>query len=673
MKTFLKILACTALVNSALFAQKSPIKFGKIEVEEILISEEERNSGAPAIVLSDFGETKFTYYDVGSIFQMTFERVTRIKIISKEGFKWADVSIPYYHDGSAKEQVLSLKGFTYNLNGSKVEKSKLTNSSIFTEAINSYWNAEKFSMPEVKEGSVIEYTYIVKSEFYSHLREWEFQWEIPVNWSEYIVTVPEYFNYQPLMQGYIPLTERTTNQEMVYLTTTSAQRTTTGLTTSTQMATDKIQYRDNTTRYLIKDAPALKEEPFITTTENYKSKIIHELNFIKFPNSNPINYMDSWEGLNKRYLENEDFGKQLGRTGFAKDLLGPISQMASDLEKLQAVHKLVTTKMKWNESSRRYSDGNLKKIFEEGIGSSADINLMLTGFLKEVGIEADPVILSTRSNGYIREQFAVSDQFNYVICRALIGDKSYLIDATEPFLPISVLPVRCMNGRGRIISQKFPSWIDLMKSPAAIQNITINLKLDQTGNAEAKVDREYKGYLAFNAAKSYMERGEENYITRLKENHQNWDISAVRVNAENPNEVVMENYSANITAVAASTGNLLYLNPILIEKTETNHFVTDDRKYPVEFGYPWSEEITSVIELPEGFVIDEIPKNISLALQNKAVTFDYQVITHDNKVEVTSQLKINQPVIQASDYSGLREIWSQIVSKHAEQIVLKKE
>lgn len=104
--------------------------------------------------------------------------------------------MPYYQKGTGRENVNSVKGFTYNLEGGKVQKDRLNNSAVFDEQTSEYWFAKKFTMPNVKEGSVIDVSYTITSDFVCNLRDWEFQHSIPVVWSEYRARIPEYFDYK---------------------------------------------------------------------------------------------------------------------------------------------------------------------------------------------------------------------------------------------------------------------------------------------------------------------------------------------------------------------------------------------------------------------------------------------------------------------------------------------
>ena len=201
--------AVAAVLFSAFVAQAQPepIKFGKPDPKDFTEAPFVGDSAAAAVVLCDFGTTSFQLK--GSSFQLVTDRVTRIKILKKSGYDVATVEVPLYHRGSDEEKLSSLRGITYNLVKGQVVKTKLDGTNMFTEERTPNVRVRKFTLPDVREGAVIEYAYSVTSDFLFNFQDWTFQREIPVRWSEYRASIPEYFDYKMLVQGYHPLAVNT--------------------------------------------------------------------------------------------------------------------------------------------------------------------------------------------------------------------------------------------------------------------------------------------------------------------------------------------------------------------------------------------------------------------------------------------------------------------------------
>src|SRR5687768_12585844 len=199
MKSNLTVLAIFCLSLSQSFAQeKSKIKFGKITAEDFKQNVYSLDSSANAVVIADIGSTEIIGNTKGS-FSLEFKNYRRAHILNKNGYDIANVEIRIYTDGSAEEELKSLKAVTYNLENGKVVETKLeTKSAVFKDKINKNLVIKKFTFPNIKEGSIIEYEYKLNSDFIFNLQPWDFQSEYPCLWSEYNVSMPEFYYYVTL-------------------------------------------------------------------------------------------------------------------------------------------------------------------------------------------------------------------------------------------------------------------------------------------------------------------------------------------------------------------------------------------------------------------------------------------------------------------------------------------
>src|SRR5690606_22213269 len=252
------------------FCQKPPLKFGDVSDKEVSLTIYPTDSSAAAVVLYDYGTSAITYNQSDDWFKLGFERITRIKILTKDGYEYADFEVPLYHSSSAKEKLTGLKVVTYNLENGKIVETKMKSDGVFEEKYDQNIDLIKFTAPNVKEGSVIEVAYKITSDFLHYFRDWEFQSTIPVVWSEYRASIPEYFNYEKFMQGYITLFVNETKDVTKSILITSKERSG-GRITQTSFQTDKIDYRENNHRWATKDVPAFRSEPYMTSSHDYIS------------------------------------------------------------------------------------------------------------------------------------------------------------------------------------------------------------------------------------------------------------------------------------------------------------------------------------------------------------------------------------------------------------------
>ena len=673
--TFLTLLSCVIV-----FSQEMKIpKFGKITHQEMIINACPIDTGAHAFVMFDKGNTEFVYLsttvrsddrssDKG--FQMKYSRHLKIKILDKATSGLADFEIPLYHSGARKEQIIGLKGFTYNLVNGKIEKIKLNSKQTILEKKDNNWSIYKFAMPDVREGSVIELYYEILSDFLFNLQEWRFQNQIPSLYSEYTVSIPEYFTYNPSTYGYFHInSKKSSTPKSITLTYIQKGEGLKDGYTSTQ----KVDYRDNITKYYASNIPAFKEEGFLRSPNNYILKIKFELAGEKFPNSPYRSYSFSWEDVNKQLLENENFGKLLSRTGFLNDDAKALKDKElSSVELMTTAYEQIKNRMKWDGSYRLFAEGNLKQAYDKGIGNSADINLLLVTYLRLLGIDAYPVAISTQRNGIIHISHASITSFNYVIALAVIDGKNYLMDATAPYSYINLLPVRCLNDKGRIIDEKKSNWIELIGNNSDVI-LFANLKLDNDGSFSGSMELKENGYEGMSRRSKYeANKEDEAFRETMEKAFQGIDIQDFEIKSiENYSEPVNTFYNIQIKESANIVNDMIFFKTLLIFGETDNPFKLEKRDYPVEFPYPFKYKTIIAYEIPEGYYVESLPKSIKLT-EDKGFQFTFNISNVGNIIQVVNEFQINKTLFLPSEYESIKRFFATMVEKHNEQIVLKR-
>src|SRR5688572_32323941 len=107
-----KLLATVFFVTSfclCSLSQKAPLKFGDASIEDLKMTRFEKDTSAAAVVLTDYGVSKIEYNQSSGWFKVNFDRITRIKILKKDGYSFADFEVDLYHTGDAKEKMSGLK------------------------------------------------------------------------------------------------------------------------------------------------------------------------------------------------------------------------------------------------------------------------------------------------------------------------------------------------------------------------------------------------------------------------------------------------------------------------------------------------------------------------------------------------------------------------------------
>ncbi|MEY4538972.1 MAG: hypothetical protein RLZZ306_729 [Bacteroidota bacterium] len=639
------------------FAQKpDPIEFGRIPMEDLQMKIYAKDSSAEAVLLCDYGQYSFMF-PYNSPITINYRHHIRIKILNKTGFDRASIKIAYL-TGELKrsEGIRNLKAVTYNLEDGLVKSYPLEEKGIFIEKSSKNLHYQTFTFPQVREGSVIEYSYDLDSEVWYNLRTWDFQKSIPVVWSELRAVIPGYFNFNLTYQSLLPLNINENEEGEDNFIRGSIR--------------DKyIKYR-----FALKDVPALKTEPFVTAIENFRSKLDFELAATYFPDDIKRDYSQTWEALNETLLVSENFGKQIKKFDAAEGIATLLKTQHKDsLSLATAAYKYVQKTMQWNNEERAFtSDANLNKTYEKRIGNSAEINLMLVRLLRECGIEANPVILSTRSNGKASD-LVLLDRFNYTIAHFVLKGKDILLDATNGLLTFGMLPVHCLNERGRLISKKNSRWIVIKPEPIR-RKIIINemtIGTDQTIKGSSKIS--YAGHNGVDFRTSVLEKGEDNFIAEYKKNRPNQTVESIQiVNLDSLEELAELNVKTIYNEAYTIAGDRLYFSPMLGNGENSNPFKVSERKYPVDFGVPEEESYIANFSIPDTYTVEELPKQENVMLPNNGGRFLYSCFLDGNTLKITSKITLKRAIYSEEEYGFLREFYNRIVSKHAEQVVFKR-
>jgi len=643
--------------NVSLAKNDAP-KFGKVSPEEINATVCPIDSNAHAYYLFDRGNSYFSYSEALG-FVIYYERHFRIKIVDKSGLDYATIAIPYYDNGSSRENMGNIKACSYNMEGGKVVKTMLEKSAIFEEKTSKYMRQKKFALPNVKEGTVIEVTYSKSSKLLGSLPSWQFQYFIPVMESEYEVLIPEYFKYNQFHRGAVRVKTDITSESS----------------TIPQDNGQSIRYQTNGYVYKIDSVPAFPIGEELTTPDNYICKVDYELSSYKFPNSLLKSFSSTWEDVDKSLMDDGDFGERLKSTGFLKDDAALITAKTNDnVAKMNEAFRLVKSKMKWNEYSSCWSSDPLKKTYETGTGNSADINLNLVGLLKQLDLDAYPVVLSTRSNGMIHPVSPSINQMNYTIALCKIGGINYLLDATDKYSEPNVLPVRCLNGEGRIVDYKNLGWVPLLNGKKSKTLALYSISLNNEGKFSGKidfVDYEFAAMRKRNVVKDY--ESEEKYIEKLQENNAGLLVKNFQfTNLDTTGVELKYQYDVEISDKVDVAGDLLYFVPLLFDAREKNPFSLAEREYPIEYAYPYTEIVIANIEIPSGYKVESLPKPVKVSAYDNNFQLAYNTAQEGNKLVVKSTISVNQTLIPAMNYQEIKSFFEKVVEKHLEKVVLKK-
>ena len=643
--------------------------------QELEMSSYEADPDAGAVILYDYGEAYIE--EAGGSLQLKYTKYKRVKIFKESAFDLTEVEIPYYAEQN-KQKVTSIKATTYYLDGNKAKSYEINKKDIIKEKLSDGWENIKFTLPQVQEGSVFEYSYQIISEQISHIKPWYFQQYYPVAHSEYRTQIPEWYRFLPLFKGGMPLTDRqTSTYSRSYTSSGFSRPTTTGTQYSPgSTSSQTMNYKGESNTYIMNQVPAFVREPFMTTPADYLASLEFQLQSIHYPQQPVRPVLGSWADLAKGYMDASGFGGRLND--------GRLRRLVKELpldgknpqEQIAVIFDYVRSAMRWNGDYDEYAGDALSKILDKKEGSSGEINLILLDMLLAAGIDAKPVLISTRSHGKIQQIYPLTSQFNHVIVLARTPEGGALLDAINDFTPVGMLPESDLNNMGFIVDKDQPDWVEIRPQHTLETAYMANMKLDAEGVLHGSFSHNSRGYAAIGARyrMSLLGKDEKEYVKKhLLDKWSDVEVSEIVTKAYEERSAPME-VSCQIsgTDYVNVSGEFMYIQPMLSVAQKENPFKLKARTYPVDFATPIREKYIFNLMIPEGYVVDELPKTAKVLLPDGGGAFMYQAQAMGNIVQLMSDVSIVQTVFQPQEYEYIKAFFDHIVAKHGEQIVLKK-
>ncbi|WDO14257.1 DUF3857 domain-containing protein [Flavobacterium sp. WW92] len=640
---------CLFLFVLCAFGQ-AKYELGKVTIEELKEKKHPKDTAAVAAILFKNGKT---YFDVDSErnWILVTEVETRIKIYKKDGYSLANQQVGYY-TGGKQVRLFFDDAVTYNLVGDKIEKTKLKSDGEFTEKVTEDYSYKKIALPNVKEGSIIEYKYTLKTPYFALMNDWYFQYPIPANHVQYKTTIPEYFFYNVFMKGYLPVNS----------------------TAPIKSRNNQLGFDEVITSYSIDDVKAIKQEPYVNNMDNYTSMIQMELASTYYPQRGSESYATDWETVAKKIYEYKDFGDELKATSyFEKDLDAVLKDIPSREDRVNAIFNYVKSRMNWNERFGYYCNVGVKKAYAEKVGNVAEINLMLVAMLRYAEIKANPVLVSTRSNGIAL--FPNRGAYNYVVAAIELENKEVLLlDATTKNALPDILPVRALNWTGRMIRRdKTSVEIGLMPKMKSKEVINVIASIGTDGKVTGKVREQYFDYNAYSFREHYLTMPKDKYLEQMEKRYNGIEVEDYSTaNDKDLSKPMMESYSFAHSNVVEHIGNKAYFSPMLHYTQTENPFKDETREFPIDFVYPSQDKYSFAITIPEGYEIESLPTPLAIAMEENIGSFKYNISQAGRQIQVSAAIEINYANIPADFYVTLRDFYKKMLEKQNEKVVLKK-
>lgn len=606
----LLLLGCQGFAQqTATDSFKPSMKYGKPSEEELAMTTYAPDTSATAVVL--YSKCEVRYDLLANNFRILYNYEVKIKVLKSEGASYADIRIPYYSNESnavitLKESISQLDASAYNMEGGEMVRTKMKRDLVFTERINKQYMQLKFSIPAVREGTVFEYKYQLSSDLYYSINLWEAQRDIPVIFTQYDITIPEYFKFNLDMRGPHPMASKDETSSLTFLLSLPGGQ--------TEMLSCNGRHMIFTGEHL----PALRPDNYVWCANDYMSSVYFELRGVDFPGSFYRSFTHTWEEIDQMLLQDEDFGAMLKMRNPYRDEMASLSldQLPDRQNRIAAIYTFLKQKISWNGQYGLYGN-EVKKAVKNGTGSNADINFILMSMLRDAQIPCYPAVMSRKDRGILPYSYPSIQKLNTFIVGIADTDSTLVfLDGSVINGYMNTLPPVLMVNRARLISETAGGrWMNLSKLGKNQIRATVRAQIHPDGQITGDRNAVYMGQYAANLRRRYYAaKDSTEYINQLEteENIKVKKFETREMNVFSPRITEFLDFEKQATV----NDDLIYVSPMIFLHVSKCPFIQTERQLPLEM--PYTEHIlqATMLTIPEGYAVEELPKPLNLKTED---------------------------------------------------------
>ncbi|MFV0140173.1 DUF3857 domain-containing protein [Empedobacter falsenii] len=604
-------------------AQNKEFKLGKISQQEIAFNQVTFEKDADAVILSEEGKMDL----IQSNYYLTVKR--RIKILTEKGVDQANIQLNYYSKNK-QESITGIKGNTINISNGVEQVIPIDEKEIFDISLNELYSAKRFTFPNVKVGSIIEYTYVKGSEHNFSIDAWNFQHDIPTLSSKFRLINKAYSAYSIITIG--------------------------------DALNEKYKSKSSSSEWSLNNIQSYNQLKYVYNPEDQSERIKLQADNYHTDGAKKTT-LNAWQDLiqdiNSQY-------ENYRNPSAIREIAQKIPNGKDEVETLRNVIEYIDANVKWNRFYGIIPSRSNRTLLKEKAGSTADMNLLLNEILTAKGFETSLVLFSSRHHGQILFSYPFVNQFNSVVTVVKLnnGTANVILDASKLNKEqIEFGPLDVFNYHGVVIKKGEPSFVKLNQKLSYYES---SIKYDFLNNGNLVLYRKdkFNGYF-------YDENAEEkNVLNRFVT-----ESLEMRLDEESSDKLIFEtdSYVKSYKSKTKTPNAAFYtfINP-LREFLKQYTFEDTNRQRKIEFNYPYLFNIQVKSKIPAGYevVIDENYKThhkIELNLE-----YYQEAKIKDGQLIIAIQFLLPEGVYEAEKYNELKQFFEKVKTASLKEILMKK-
>jgi Domain of Unknown Function with PDB structure (DUF3857) len=644
-------LSFTILLGALAFrpAVAGAVSFQPVSPDELKMTSEPKAPGAPAIIL-------FRQVDRDDRGLTAHEDVYfRIKILTEEGRKYADVEIPFYKD---QGNIVNLHARTIKPDGTIVEFSGKAFDKSIVKSRGLKYLAKTFTLPDVQVGGILEYYYTQDlAEHYVFDSHWIL--------SNELYTKTAKFSLRPYTNDYMTFHLRWTWHNLPPGTTAPAE------------APNHIVAMEAT------DIPAFHTEDYMPPENEMKSRVDFIYSEDAFEHD-PDLY---WKKLGKkRYGAMESFiGKQKSMEQAVGEIVAPgdtpevkLRKIYSRVQQIRNTSYEVAKTEQEQKRNKEKNPDNVQAIWKKQYGDGVELTWLFLALARAAGFEASGLWVSDRSNYFFMPQTMDGGRLNANVVSVKLDGKDLFFDPGAEFTPFGMLPWIETGVQGLKLDKEGGTWVQTPVPAPEESRIQRKAELkvnETTGGLEGKVTLTYTGLEAWQRRvekrlsddaerKNFLEEELRDSIPAGCDvdltNQPDWKSSSSPLIAE---------FTLKVPGWISGAGKRALLPVGLFSAAEKRMFDHAERVNPVYFQFPFQRSDDISIDFPLGWQIGTLPK--TQKLDAKAITYSLDFGNDKGTLHLNRLLNVDVILVPVANYSALRTIFQIVRTGDEEQVILQ--
>jgi hypothetical protein len=617
------------------------IDFQPPSPEEMRMTSEPKAPGAAAVILFrevDRDDNELSAYE---------DEYVRVKILTEEGRKYADVEIPYWK-GDLKitkfhARTIRPDGSIVNFEGKPIDKT-------IVKARGAKILAKTFTMPEVTVGSIIEYMYRIEySEDYVFDSHWIISDELFTKSAKFSLKPAARFQLKVHWNGLPPGLRPLQEKRDIHL---EAQ-----------------------------DIPAFIVEDFMPPENEMKARVDFTYTLSTETDSGKF-----WKSFGKEcesYLD-AYIDKRKAMEQAVAEIVSPNDSNEVKLEKIyarvQRMRNISFEEEKTAQEEKRDKDKwpkNVEELWKLQHGTSVQLNWLFLALARAAGIEASGVWVSDRSSYFFDAQMMDGSRLDSNVVLVEVNGQELYLDPGSPFISFGMLPWSETGVSGYKVGKDGGSWVTttLPKSSQSLIERKAQLKLTDAGDLEGTLTVTFTGLECSRrraeersaddaARKKYLEDDIKESISSASEVE-----LASAPDWKNSSDSMVATFSLKVPGWASAAGRRSILPVGLFCATEKHLFEHAERAHPLYFQFPSQRKDDVTVELPAGWHILSMPA--PQAIDHGVILYALQSANENGTLKLHRTLTMNLLLLDVKSYPALRTFFQTVRTFDEQQVLLQ--